>query len=48
MKYFCQHKVGYWIEADTEDEAKEQLCEMIKDNIEPSHITIEGENNEKN
>ena len=38
MKFYCHHSTGCYIEADTAESAQEQLCELIRDNIEPSHI----------
>ena len=38
MKFYCHHTTGCYIEADTAESAQEQLCELIRENIEPSHI----------
>lgn len=38
MKFYCHHSTGCYIEADTAESAQEQLCELIRENIEPSHI----------
>ena len=43
MKYFVTHTTGTWIEAETEEIAQAELCRLIRENIEPSHCCIEGE-----
>ncbi len=44
MKHFCRHSTSCWIEADTPEDAQAQMCQLVRDNIEPSHISVdEGE-----
>jgi hypothetical protein len=43
MKYFVTHTTGTWIEAETEEIAQAELCRLIRENIEPSHCCIDGE-----
>jgi len=42
MKYFVTHTTGTWIEAETEEIARAELCRLIRENIEPSHCCIDG------
>ena len=41
MKHFCRHSTSCWIEADTPQDAQAQMCQLIRDNIEPSHISVD-------
>ena len=36
MKFYVHHSIGCFIEADTEADAKAQLAELIRENIEAS------------
>ncbi len=42
MKHFCRHSTSCWIEADTPEDAQAQMCQLIRDNIEPSHIQVDA------
>jgi uncharacterized protein with PIN domain len=37
MKYYVWHRTGTYLDAKSEQDAKEQLCELIRNNIKPSH-----------
>ena len=46
-KYHVTHSTGCWIEAESEESAQRQLAELIRENIEWTHIEITGEDDEK-
>ncbi len=37
MKFYVHHSTGCYVEADSAESAREELCELIRENIEPSH-----------
>ena len=41
MKYYCHHSYTGIIDADTQADAQAQTCQLIRDNIEPSHIEVD-------
>jgi hypothetical protein len=41
MKFYVHHSVVFYVDAENEDSAKQQACELIRENIEPSHCEAE-------